>query len=424
MRAQRRAGTERMAQGIFVAGAKKDAGKTTLSLGLIHHLRSRIDGGVSFTKPLGQKTTIVDDTAAGQDSWFVDKALDLNLDLEYTAPFSASSGAATEYIVTGEPGDILRRIKRAYRHLGRKSGLVVVEGTGHPGVGSVFNLSNASVAKVLDLPVILVLDGGIGRTIDMFSLCRSLFEQQQVRILGVVVNRVIPSKMDKISSILGKWFEKAGVRIFGMIPFERRISTPSLGVISRTLDASPMLSMSSIGIHRVSGYLTAFGSSDEVVRNVRESPESALLVSANRRDVLDSLFSRKLAGEVPEGPGALILCGSEGNRYTYIHSACEKLSIPLYRTEGTVAGSAYRLESRVFKVEPDEREKIEAIIDLVGTHVDIDAILHELAVPPAEPRKKATGLQRFLGRSVRFFEKLFGPGEDDTETEDTAEEER
>jgi hypothetical protein len=413
-----------MSLGIYVGGAKKDAGKTTLSLGLIHHMRDRIEGKVSFTKPLGQKTTIVDGTTGGQDSWFVDKALDLNLELEYTAPFSASSGAATEFITTGEPSDILKRVKRAYRHLSKKSGLVVVEGTGHPGVGSVFGLSNAAVARELDLPVILILNGGIGRTIDMFSLCRSLFEQHQVRILGVVVNRVIPSKMDKVGTILRKWFESAGVRVFGLIPFERDISTPSLGVISRTLDASPVLSMSSISLHKASGYLTAFGNADEVVQRIRESPESALLVSANRRDVLDSIFSRKLAGEIPTGPGAIIICGTESSRFEYVQRACEKLEIPLYRTEGSVAGSAYRLESRVFKVEPDEREKIEAIIELVGTHVDIDAILHELRGSPVEPGKKRTGLQRFLGKSVRFFEKLFGSEEDAAETEDTAEEER
>ena len=52
--------------------------------------------------------------------------------------------------------------------------MVVYEGTGHPGVGSVVDLSNAEVAKQLESEVILVLEGGIGNTLDRLSLCKAV----------------------------------------------------------------------------------------------------------------------------------------------------------------------------------------------------------------------------------------------------------
>ena len=59
--------------------------------------------------------------------------------------------------------------------------MVVVEGTGHAGVGAVVDLSNARVAAMLDAPVIIVSEGGIGRPIDEIVLNGALFAAHGVR---------------------------------------------------------------------------------------------------------------------------------------------------------------------------------------------------------------------------------------------------
>ncbi|MCP4647189.1 MAG: AAA family ATPase, partial [bacterium] len=229
-----------MAKGLYIAGAGKDAGKTTLSLGLLEEFRRILPSGVAFTKPLGQKTTLVEGEQVGQDSWFVDRALDMGLSLENSAPFAASPGSAARYIKLGEPSGLAGRIRRAYKALGKKGRMVLVEGTGHPGVGCVFDLSNARVAKILGTPVILVLDGGIGSTIDRFSLCASMFYHYDVPILGVVINRIIPAKMESVKFLLGKWFAERDIPVFGYIPYEDSIARPSLGIIQRAIGAEPV----------------------------------------------------------------------------------------------------------------------------------------------------------------------------------------
>ncbi len=125
--------------------------------------------------------------------------MDLGIPVKYAAPFSTSSGAAEKFIKTGEPSDLKKKIRRSYNYLNSKYKYVVVEGTGHPGVGSVFNLSNADVASMLDIPVVLVLNGGIGSTIDRFSLCVEPFRSRKVKLLGVIINKVLPEKMDKVN---------------------------------------------------------------------------------------------------------------------------------------------------------------------------------------------------------------------------------
>jgi len=75
---------------------------------------------------------------------------------------------------------------------------VVIEGTGHAGVGSIFDLSNARVANLLDAKVILVTSGGIGKPMDEIELNMALFEKECAEVIGVIINKVIVSKYRKI----------------------------------------------------------------------------------------------------------------------------------------------------------------------------------------------------------------------------------
>ncbi len=386
-----------MSRGLYIAGAGKDAGKTTLCLGLLEEFKKSLPEGVSFTKPLGQKTTLIEGEQVGQDSWFVDRALHMGLSLGNSAPFAASPGSAARYIRLGEPADLPGRIRRAYKTLGKKGRMVVVEGTGHPGVGCVFDLSNARVAKILGTPVILVLDGGIGSTIDRFSLCSSMFYHYDVPVLGVVINRIIPAKMESVKELLGKWFAERNIPVFGYIPYEESIARPSLGLIQRAIGAEPIVSLSGSDAE-VAGHLTAFGSAEEVLRTVRKCPHRSLLVDHSRPDILDALIVASISGG--KGPGAVIVCGGEPDSRRI--EAYRSTGIPLYSTGQGLEKSAGKLSQKIFKVEPHEQAKISRIVELVAENVDTAAILSHLS-----GEQSLDGSGKKPGRFKKLLRKIF-----------------
>ena len=57
-------------------------------------------------------------------------------------------------------------MSRAFDRVAWEKDFVLCEGSGHAGVGSVFDLSNAQVAKIVGAKVIIVSQGGIGKPID------------------------------------------------------------------------------------------------------------------------------------------------------------------------------------------------------------------------------------------------------------------
>ncbi|OPL19128.1 MAG: hypothetical protein AVO35_12275 [Candidatus Aegiribacteria sp. MLS_C] len=393
-------------RGLFIAGSDMNAGKTTFSLGLISWLDENSAGSATFMKPMGQKTLLRDGESVGEDTFLVNSSLGLDMPPEFTAPFTMSSGIAQKYLSGEGPGDIGKRIRKAYRYLRSRSDMVVVEGTGHPGVGAVFDLCNASVAGLLDLPVLLVLDGGIGSTIDRYALCSSLFREHSVHILGVVINRVRESKMDKVRSYLDPWFEAEGIPVFGYIPYVKSLARPSIGMLGRELGFQAQENGAGTSPHPAEGFIAGFGSTSEILGGIAENPGSALLLSACREEVLDAVMARRLSGALAEGPGAIVLCGSGSGSPPQTAEGCARLGIPLYTTGRSAEDSVSILNRRVFKVEPGESVKIGEIVRTVKCSVDLQALMEAVRSPvrgteAGEPGRAArfrSWLSRVFGR--------------------------
>src|SRR5205814_8684470 len=94
------------------------------------------------------------------------------------------------------------RVRAAYEQVTAGRQIVLVEGTGHAGVGAVIGLSNATVAAMLGTPAIIVSEGGVGRPIDEIVLNVSLFAAHGVPVAGAIVNKVDVKAQAGIEKVL------------------------------------------------------------------------------------------------------------------------------------------------------------------------------------------------------------------------------
>ena len=67
-------------------------------------------------------------------------------------------------------------------------------------------------------------------------LNKALFDLCKVPVLGVIINKVLPDKLDKIKSIVGKGLERKGIRLLGVIPEMDLLSAPTVEQIRERLD--------------------------------------------------------------------------------------------------------------------------------------------------------------------------------------------
>ncbi|MFH1995948.1 MAG: AAA family ATPase [Candidatus Omnitrophota bacterium] len=136
----------------------------------------------------------------------------------------------------GQRSVFINTIKRSYGALRKKHDFIVVEGTGHAGVGSVIDMSNADVAALLRTKVVIVTHGGVGRSIDEIMLNFASFRAKKVEVLGVIINKVRKDKYEKVDHLVRKALRKKNIRVLGVIPFEEALSSPTVGELLEDLD--------------------------------------------------------------------------------------------------------------------------------------------------------------------------------------------
>ena len=85
--------------------------------------------------------------------------------------------------------------------------------------------------------VIIVTQGGIGKPIDEVCLNQALFEKEGVEIIGVILNKVLDTKVDSVTDFARRGLKRKGLDLLGVIPHQRILSNPTMELIRDELRA-------------------------------------------------------------------------------------------------------------------------------------------------------------------------------------------
>ena len=355
---------------VFVAATRQNDGKTTVSIGLLHAFQKRFSS-VAYMKPVGQHYKLIDDMKIDKDAVLFGETYGFKDKFSLMSPIAVPQGFTEKYIAGGRRIDLIGKVKKAYTSLSKGKDFMLIEGTGHAGVGSVFDLSNADVAKELGAKVILVALGGIGRSIDEIMLNKALFELKGVELAGVIVNKVRPEKYDKVSPLIEKGLKAHGVNVLGMIPFVNMLIKPTIRGIARDLNAKLLSGKSSlynIVEKCVIGDMLPHDALDAF------SVNTLLIVPANREGlVMTALCGNMLGSEVIYYVSGIVFTGGI-KPHPKILNLIKRTQIPLLLVEDDSFTVASKINQMLVKVESDESEKIKKAQSLVEQYVDIDQI--------------------------------------------------
>src|SRR5262249_4742655 len=154
-------------------------------------------------------------------------------------------GFTKAYIAGEVVEDLGAKIARAHATFANRDALLI-EGTGHTGVGAVIGLSNAAVAAAVGAPAIIISEGGVGRPIDEIVLNAARFRQHGVRVAGAIVNKVDVAAQPGIEKVLERGLAPYDVPLLGILPVRPILSNPTLemileGVRGETIHPGPDL---------------------------------------------------------------------------------------------------------------------------------------------------------------------------------------
>ncbi|MGE9296361.1 MAG: phosphotransacetylase family protein, partial [Puniceicoccales bacterium] len=228
LRAPRNTTTKR----IFVAATRQNDGKTTTCLGLYGAMRTRTPD-VGFIKPVGQRFVEKDGHRVDEDSVLLDSIFDVQIPIDAMSPIAVDGTFTRRFLDNPEENlSILQdRVCRAFDRTAYQKEVCIIEGSGHAGVGAVFDLSNAQVAKLLGAKAIIVSQGGIGRPVDEIAINKALFDKHGVEVIGAILNKVLPDKVDTVRRYAGEGLRRLGVPLLGVLPLAKQLAAPNLSQI-------------------------------------------------------------------------------------------------------------------------------------------------------------------------------------------------
>ena len=375
---------------LYLAATGMNRGKTTVSLGLLAALFSR-GLRTGFIKPVGQRYAMVDGTPADEDAILVKSAFDLPDALDALSPVHIPRGFTKAYIGGEVVEDLPARIQAAYARVAQDRDVLLVEGTGHAGVGSVVDLSNAQVAAMLGARAIIVSEAGVGRPIDEIVLNHALFQRHGVDVVGAVVNKVDLDSHPSLADVLERGLARHGIELLGVLPYRPLLSNPTLSMLTEQLAGQLLHPGPDLG--RVIEHVAIGAMQAEHVME-RLGPGSLLIVPGDRVDVLRATVAAVRSGKLPRrsanrdpalrgsAMAGVVLTGGYLPSPDVIASA-RHADLFMYAVPEDTYDAASEVHDLLVKTHPDDRDKIELIKALVAQHLDVERILGAFSEPVA-----------------------------------------
>jgi phosphate acetyltransferase len=223
-----------MIKSIFISSAEPYSGKSLVTLGVFETILRKTPK-VAFFKPI-----IRDKSASDKDKNIELIRTRYNLAQSYKDSFAFYRKDAQKLIGKGKFDEFVEIILQKYKALEESNDFVIVEGSDYVGEGSYFEFDiNALVAKNLGLPA-LIIGQGLGRAIDdiisPITMAIETFHHQDTKILGVIINRVLPKRTNDLQKDMEKQLPKIS-GFHSVIPMDTILSSPTMREVADQLDA-------------------------------------------------------------------------------------------------------------------------------------------------------------------------------------------
>lgn len=361
-----------MAKKIFIAATMQNDGKTTVSLGLIFNFKERFKD-IGFIKPIGQRYLEENGQKVDEDSVLIEDVCGIKCGIKDMSPIAVERGFTERYILKPNKKNIDTQIDESFRRISKSKDLVVIEGTGHAGVGSVFDHSNAYVAKFLGAKVILVSSGGIGRPIDEIMLNKALFEKEGVKLIGVIINKVKQDKFSKVKKIVKKGLHRLGVNLLGVMPYQPRLTYPTMRQVQEETNFKIFSGDGCLDNYIAKIVIGAMEPHD-ALNYISEN--SLLITPGDREDLIMTALGLHIskAKVCPTQIAGIILTGGF-LPHPEVIKVMKSTNIPILLTEKDTYATASLIHDLTIKIRPQDTDKIETIKNMVRDYVAIDEIL-------------------------------------------------
>ncbi|MEZ4338717.1 MAG: phosphate acetyltransferase [Sandaracinaceae bacterium] len=368
-----------MAKRLYVSAAEPYSGKVVVSLGVMGILERTISR-IAFFRPVGRACRL-----PGEEVPVFDRDAHLmrevfRLDAPPERMVGATSEEAAAMLADGRADALYEQVLARYQRLEEDADFVLVEGTDFLSAASVAEDDfNSNVARDLNAPVALVVDGSPGDLEQMHAKAKvglEAFQSKGCEVLAVAFNKVPPAQLEEVRTVLGARMRDAGVPRVAVLPMEPKLAMPRMDEIVAQLGGEVLFGHRHMH-NKVGKTIIASGSVATIIPLLE--PGVLLVAHVDRHDVIFMALTSLMSPASPNIAG-IVLTGTNpiAEPVMALVEGLRGPRIPIVRSNKNTFETAVELTRVHADLTPNSQRELEIARQMFERAMDIEGFVREI----------------------------------------------
>ena len=265
---------------LLIESTESYAGKSLICLGL--GLKFQKDGfKIAYLKPLGRAPTKVGTIITDEDAVFIQDAFHLDEPLDQLCPVVVTQDLTID-AYDGKVGGLEKKVVDAYSKVSRGKDIILIGGGGSLHEGMLFGLSSVNLARDFNAKVILVDNAEYETNVDCILKAK---EGLKDNLIGIVLNRVPPYRIDFIKEKVIPFFKKRKIDVLGTIPLNPLLESVSVRELQQILNGR-FLFGEEHETDLIEKFFIGAMNADKAIEYFKKFKNKAIIVGGDRPDII------------------------------------------------------------------------------------------------------------------------------------------
>ncbi len=340
---------------LIIASLRSSAGKTSFIVGLSKALQKTI----GYMKPFGDRLLY-----SKKRLWDYDAALIADVCAIPEEPETMSIGFDHSKLRYMYNEDTIRsKVNDIAAQMSTGKEILIVEGGKSISYGHSVNLDALSLSRYLNGRLIFVIGGDDDTILDDIMFVKKNVDLTGIDLAGIIVNKV--HNVNDFRETYIPELTKIGIRVIGVIPYERELTYINLRYLADRLFAKVLTAEHHLDRKIKNIFIGAMSGNVAKTKPLFKKEDKLIITGGDRSDMIVVALETEAAG---------IILTNNILPPSHIISMAEDRGIPLL----LVTSDTYQVERQIERVEPlltkDDTNAIELLTTLVTKHVDLEAL--------------------------------------------------
>ncbi|CAM9796154.1 unnamed protein product [Laminaria digitata] len=228
--------------------------------------------------------------------------------------------------------------------------------------------------------MILVANGGLGSAYDELELNRGICEKYGITVRGVVLNKVVPEKLEMVKEYFGKLLQSWDVPLLAVVPDEPYLARPALIDLEKIFKTKLLAGLKNRRHphYSIKHTLMAATGLRVFLEKLECAPSNPLVVThCTRNDIVLGFLAhaKKVKERRGEFGGALVLTGHDLRPMTYVENLLKLHDIPVIVSNASTFDTMDRIRSYTPKLHKEDEVRVRLAVSHYEPYIDFDTML-------------------------------------------------